>query len=121
VPKSFHWEPAVFHLAMSQLAAALLPWTIDFHVAQNDGSVFGSGSHEKTGRHCRIGDPRGKLNVTRDSGYWLRDDAGELTKKLKHICWDGCMFPNEMMLKQETWNDILAGMISVRENHGWQS
>ena len=119
VPKNFHWEPDVFHRTMTRLVAALRPWTIDFHVAQNDGSVFGSGSHEKTGRHCQIGDPRGKLNVTRDSGYWLRDGDGKVTKKMKHICWDGCMFPNDVMLKQETWNNILAGMISVRENHGW--
>jgi hypothetical protein len=29
------------------------------------------------------------------------------------------MFPNEVMLKQQTWNDILAAMIEVRKNHGW--
>jgi hypothetical protein len=23
------------------------------------------------------------------------------------------------MLKQQTWNDILAAMIEVRKNHGW--
>ena len=39
------------------------------------------------------------------AGYWLRDDKGELTKKMRHICWDGCMFPNAVMEKQETWND----------------
>jgi hypothetical protein len=32
---------------------ALRPWTIDFHVAQNDGTVHGAGSHDKTGKHCR--------------------------------------------------------------------
>jgi len=42
-----------------------------------------------------------------------------LTKAVKHICWDGCMFPNEVMMKQQTWNDILAAMIRVRELHGW--
>ena len=119
VPKNFHWEPAEFHKAMVKLTAALRPWTIDFHVAQNDGTVFGSGSHEKTGRHCLATDPKGKLNIPRDSGYWLRDAQGKVTKKIKHICWDGCMFPNEVMLKQQTWNDILAAMIEVRKNHGW--
>jgi hypothetical protein len=83
------------------------------------GTVHGSGEHEKTGRHCVATDPRGKLNIARDSGYWLRDGQGKVTKKIKHICWDGCMFPNEVMLKQQTWNDILAAMIQVRENHGW--
>ncbi len=119
VPKNYHSEPAEFHKAMTKLTNALRPWTIDFHVAQNDGSVFGSGSHEKTGRHCLATDPKGKLNIARDSGYWLRDASGKVTKKLKHICWDGCMFPNEVLMKQQTWNDILAAMIQVRENHGW--
>jgi sugar phosphate isomerase/epimerase len=119
VPKKFNWEPDAFHAAMKKLTAALRPWTIDFHVAQNDGTVFGSGSHEKTGRHCLATDPRGKLNIPRDSGYWLRDSSGKVTKKFKHICWDGCMFPNETMMKQQTWNDILAAMIEVRNNHGW--
>ncbi|MCL4789592.1 MAG: TIM barrel protein [Verrucomicrobia bacterium] len=121
VPKHYHYEPAEFHKAMTKLTNALRPWTIDFHVAQNDGSVFGSGSHEKTGRHCLATDPRGKLNIARDSGYWLRDAKGKVTKKLKHICWDGCMFPNEVLMKQQTWNDILAAMIQVRENHGWRA
>ena len=119
VPKDFHWEPSAFHQAMTKLTKAMRPWTIDFHVAQNDGTAYGSGSHEKTGRHCLIGDPKGKLNITRDSGYWLRDDRGKVTKKLKHICWDGCMFSNKVMLNQQTWNDVLAGMIEVRNNHGW--
>jgi sugar phosphate isomerase/epimerase len=120
VPRNYHYEPAEFHKAMTKLTAALRPWTIDFHVAQNDGSVFGSGDHEKTGRHCLATDPKGKLNIARDSGYWLRDGKGKVTKKLKHICWDGCMFPNEVLMKQQTWNDILAAMIQVRENHGWR-
>ncbi|MBL9204034.1 MAG: TIM barrel protein [Opitutaceae bacterium] len=119
VPKQYHWEPEAFHAAMKKLTTALRPWTIDFHVAQNDGTVHGSGEHEKTGRHCVATDPRGKLNIARDSGYWLRDGKGKVTKKIKHICWDGCMFPNEVMMKQQTWNDILAAMIQVRENHGW--
>jgi len=119
VPEEFHWEPDAFHAAMKKLTGALRPWTIDFHVAQNDGSVFGSGQHEKTGRHCLATDPRGKLNVARDSGYWLRDGEGKVTKAFQHICWDGCMFPNEVMTRQQTWNDILAAMIEVRANHGW--
>ncbi len=30
------------------------------------------------------------------------------------------MFPNDVMTNQQTWNDILATMIKVREAHGWQ-
>jgi sugar phosphate isomerase/epimerase len=121
LPEKFNWEPDKFHAAMKKLTKALRPWTIDFHVAQNDATVRGSGSHDKTGKHCLATDPNGKLNIARDSGYWLRDDAGKVTKKFKHICWDGCMFPNAVMMQQQIWNDILAAMIQVRENHGWKA
>ena len=120
VPEKFNWEPDKFHAAMKKLTKALRPRTIDFHVAQNDATVRGSGSHDKTGKHCLATDPNGKLNIARDSSYWLRDDAGKVTKKCRHICWDGCMFPNETLMKPETWNNILAAMIQVRENHGWR-
>jgi hypothetical protein len=29
------------------------------------------------------------------------------------------MFPNAVMNNQQTWNDILAAMIKVRQAHGW--
>jgi len=119
VPKKFNWEPEQFHAAMKKMTKALRPWTIDFHVAQNDATVKGSGSHDKTGRHCLATDPNGKLNIARDAGYWLRDGAGKVTRKFKHVCWDGCMFPNDVMMKTETWNNILPAMLQVRENHGW--
>lgn len=121
VPAKFRWEPEAFHQAMKTMTDALRPWTIDFHIAQNDATVKGSGSHDKTGRHCPVTDPNGKLNVQRDAGYWMRDGSGKVLKQFKHICWDGCMFPNDLMHQQETWNNILAAMIQVRENHGWQA
>ena len=121
VPQNYHWEPDAYHKAMKKMPAALRPWTIDFHVAQNDATVKGSGDHEKTGKHCLATDPNGKLNIARDAGYWMRDDASKVTKKFQHICWDGCMFPNDVMGKQETWNNILSAMIQVRENHGWRA
>ncbi|MCO6450165.1 MAG: TIM barrel protein [Caldilineales bacterium] len=120
VPGDFNWDDdAAFQAGMRKMTAALRPWTIDFHVAQNDGTVFGSGSHDKTGRHCQAYDPNGKLDIARDAGYWLRDENGELTKAFQHICWDGCMFPNAVMMNQQTWNDILSAMIKVRDRHGW--
>ena len=120
LPEGFEWDnDDTLQAALRQMTAALRPWTIDFHVAQNDATVFGSGSHDKTGRHCLPNDPNGKLNIARDAGYWLRDENGNLTKAFKHICWDGCMFPNDVMMQQQTWNDILAAMLSVREAHGW--
>ena len=121
VPAKFHWEPDAFHAAMKKMTDALRPWTIDFHVAQNDATVKGSGDHEKTGKHCPVNDVNGKLNVGRDAGYWLRDGAGKVTKKIPHICWDGCMFPNDLLRQQDTWNNILAAMLQVRENHGWKA
>src|ERR1700731_2933163 len=105
--------------ALATMTRALRAWTIDFHVAQNDGTVKGGGSHDKTGRHCLPDDPNGKLNIARDAGHWLRDDKGRLTKAFEHVCWDGCLFPNDVMLKQQTWNSILSAMVSVREAHGW--
>jgi len=106
--------------AMKTLTSALRPWTIDFHVAQNDATVKGSGTHDKTGHHCLPNDPNGKLKIAHHAGYWLHGPDGKLTKKFRHICWDGCMFPNAVMMKQETWNDILAAMIAVRDAHGWR-
>lgn len=120
LPENFDWsDRATLTEALKTMTKALRPYTIDFHVAQNDGTVFGSGSHDKTGRHCQALDPNGKLDIAVDAGHWLRDENGELTKAFKHICWDGCMFPNAVMMKQQTWNDILATMIKVRQMHGW--
>ncbi len=120
LPENFDWNDRnTLTEGLKKVTAALRPWTIDFHVAQNDGTVFGSGSHDKTGRHCQATDPNGKLDIAKDAGYWLRDEKGNLTKAFKHICWDGCMFPNTVMMQQQTWNDVLATLIRVRELHGW--
>lgn len=121
VPADFDWNPQQLDEALAKLTAALRPWTIDFHVAQNDATVKGSGSHDKTGRHCLPNDPNGKLDIAHHAGHWLRDAAGNKTHKFQHICWDGCMFPNDVMMQPQTWNDILAAMISVRDAHGWNA
>jgi sugar phosphate isomerase/epimerase len=121
LPEGFDFSDSdKFDEAYKQLTDALRPWTIDFHVAQNDGTVHGSGSHDKTGRHCLATDPNGKLDITRHAGYWLRDENGQPNKKIRHLCWDGCMFSNEVMMNPQTWNDILAAMLDVREAHGWE-
>ena len=90
-----------FWAAYKTMTDALRPWTFDFHVAQNDGSVHGTGSHDKTGRHCQADDPNGKLDIAKCSTYWLKDAAA---RGMKHICWDGCMFPNDDPRNAETWN-----------------
>ena len=120
LPDDFDWsDREALTEGLRQLTAALRPWTIDFHVAQNDGTVHGTGSHDKTGRHCQATDPNGKLDIPTDAGHWFREEDGTLTKAFRHICWDGCMFPNQVMMEQQTWNDILAAMIEVRKMHGW--
>ena len=120
LPEGYDWkDKSVLDAALKKLTDALRPWTIDFHIAQNDATVFGSGSHDKTGRHCLANDPNGKLDIPHVAGFWMRDAQGNVTKKFKHICWDGCMFPNAVMSDPKTWNDILAKMIAVRNAHGW--
>jgi len=105
-----------FDEGYSTLVDALLPWTIDFHVAQNDGTVHGAGSHDKTGKHCMADDPNGKLDITRTAGYWLE---GATDRGIEHICWDGCMFPNSVIEDPASANTILAAMLDVRKAHGW--
>jgi sugar phosphate isomerase/epimerase len=120
LPEHFDWsDQSALDEGLKKLTHALRPWTLDFHVAQNDGTVHGTGAHDKTGRHCQASDPNGKLDIAKHAGFWLRNEDGALTKAFKHICWDGCMFPNEVMTKQQTWNDILSSMIKVRDQHGW--
>jgi len=106
-----------FWAAYANMTDKLRPWTIDFHVAQNDGQVHGAGSHDKTGKHCPADDPNGRLDIVRCAGYWLQ---GAAERGIRHICWDGCMFPNETLEKISTWNTILDVMIRVREAHGWK-
>jgi len=121
LPPNFDWQDtAALDQALEQLTSALRPWTIDFHVAQNDATVHGTGSHDKTGRHCLPNDPNAKLDIVKVAGFWLRDDKGDLTQKFRHVCWDGCMFPNKVMMDPQTWNTILASMIAVRDEHGWR-
>ncbi len=121
LPQDFDWkDKAKLEAAIKQVVSALRPWTNDFHIAQNDATVHGTGSHDKTGRHCLPKDPNGKLDIVKVAGYWLRDDRGELLRRCRHVCWDGCMFPNSTMMNAQTWRDILGAMVAVRDAHGWK-
>ncbi|HQS51384.1 MAG TPA: TIM barrel protein, partial [Daejeonella sp.] len=81
LPLDYQWnDRETLTEGLKKLTAALRPWTLDFHVAQNDGTAYGSGSHDKTGRHCQATDPNGKLDIAIDAGHWLRNENGELTK-----------------------------------------
>ncbi len=119
LPQNFDWsDRKTLDEAIATMTKALRPWTIDFHVAQNDATVKGSGSHDKTGRHCLPNDPNGKMDVVRVAGAWMRDESGTPTRAFQHICWDGCMFPNSTMMDPQTWRDVLSTMIAVRDAHG---
>jgi len=102
-----------FYAAYEKMVDQLRPWTIDFHVAQNDGNVHGAGSHDKTGKHCQADDPNGVLDMVRCSSYWLKDYEA---RGIQHICWDGCMFPNAVLERPQTWDVILKTMIEVRDS-----
>jgi sugar phosphate isomerase/epimerase len=120
LPEDFDWAGReVLMDALRQVTDVLRPWTIDFHVAQNDGTVKGSGSHDKTGRHCLPNDPNGKMDIVKVAGLWMRENSGAPTRAFEHMCWDGCMFPNSTMLAPETWRSVLTAMIDVRDTHGW--
>ncbi|MEP7337052.1 MAG: TIM barrel protein [Acidobacteriota bacterium] len=120
LPEGYDWQDKeVLYEALGKMTHVLRPWVKDFHVAQNDATVKGSGSHDKTGRHCLPNDPNGKLDIVRAAGLWLRDENGAVTHSTQHINWDGCMFSNETMTDPQTWNNILATMIAVRDAHGW--
>src|SRR5436190_2238559 len=69
LPENFDWsDRKALDEGLKTMTRALRPWTIDFHVAQNDATVKGSGSHDKTGRHCLPHDPNGKLDIVRHAG-----------------------------------------------------
>ncbi len=119
LPDDFQWgQTEVYDEAYKKMTDRLRPWVVDFHVAQNDGTVFGSGAHDKTGRHCLPKDPNGKLDVVKYAKFWLMED-GTPTRRFNHICWDGCMFPNAAMKNPQTWNDVLETMQNVRVACGW--
>ena len=120
LPENFDWsQQDVLMDALRKVTDALRPWTIDFHVAQNDGTVFGAGSHDKTGRHCLAKDPNGRMDIVKVAGLWMRDKTGVPTRAYEHICWDGCMFPNATMMMPGTWQDVLGTLIAVQNAHGW--
>src|SRR5215475_13252491 len=120
LPEGYDWsQKEVLYDALTGMTRVLRPWVVDFHVAQNDATVKGSGSHDKTGRHCLPNDPNGKMDVVRAAGLWMRDNNGSPTRAFQHINWDGCMFPNETMMNPQTWRNILSTMIAVRNAHGW--
>jgi hypothetical protein len=65
LPANYNWKnKAQLDKALTKMTDMLRPWTIDFHVAQNDGTVKGMGYHDKTGRHCMVTDPNGRTRYS---------------------------------------------------------
>jgi hypothetical protein len=58
------------------------------------------------------------MDIVRVAGAWMRDEAGQPTRAFEHICWDGCMFPHATLMDPQTWNEVLAAMIAVRNAPG---
>lgn len=108
------YDEASFWNAYHTMVKALGPWLFDFHVAQSNGTVFGSGSHDKTGRHCTADATDGKLDIVKCALAWLLDENGQLRNNIQHLCWDGCMFPNAILESPKTWKRILEAMLQVR-------
>jgi hypothetical protein len=106
------YSDAEFWDAYQAMTDELRPWTLDFHVAQNDGTVKGGGDHDATGKHCTVDDPNGKIDIVRASTHWLK---GAAERGVQHICWDGCMFPNATIEDPATWDSVLAKMVQVRD------
>lgn len=105
-----------FWAAYKSMTDKLGPWTIDFHVAQSNGTVHGSGSHDKTGRHCPADAPDGKLDMVKCARYWLLDDQQQIRNNIQHICWDGCMFPNATLEEPKTWTLILEVLQAIQSD-----
>ncbi len=122
LPEGFNWKDTeAFDEAYTKLTDELRPWTIDFHVAQNDGTVHGSGSQTRPVVTAR---PRTRTaSWTSSSGRVLAPRRGRRSPAPAlpaYLQGDGCMFPNSVMMNPQTWNDILETMINVRNAHGWR-
>ena len=72
---------------------------------------------------ARAKDPAGSqklLAKTLKEAANIAADHGEKLALEGEICWDGCMFPNAVMEKSDTWNNILSAMINIGDAHGWR-
>ncbi|HBT77969.1 MAG TPA: xylose isomerase [Planctomycetaceae bacterium] len=103
LPENFDGtDTPAFDAAYKRMAGALRHWTVDFHVARRDTN-----------------DANDKWDIPYYAGFWLKDEDG-LTKRFNHICWDGRLPPNAVATDPQTWNDVLAAMIAVRNQYGWK-
>ena len=123
LPDGYDWKDrAQLDDAYRRVARALRPWTIDFHVAQNDahGEGVWLSRQDRTSLSARTTRTASSTSsATRASGCVMTRDMP--MRAVEHICWDGCMFSNDTMMKPQTWDDVLKLMIDVRNAHGWNA
>ena len=123
LPENFDWkDQATLDEALKKMTAALRPWTFDFHVAQNDATVKGSGSHDKTGRHCLPFDPNGKLDIVKHAGFWLRDENGKLEKRFQPHLLGRLHVPERRdAAAADVERHSRRHEVRCRDAHGWDS
>src|SRR5690606_31088811 len=72
--------------------------------------------------HGSISWPGQKLLVSLQivcTGSVRNEKAPRWAGRDQHSCWDGCLFPNAVMMRQAIWNDTLAFTINPGDEHGW--
>lgn len=121
--KKDDWKnrPEVVNQAFRHIGNELSPYMFSLHGAQTDGGLYTADaeSHAPTGHHVPVDDPNGVLDITACTRELLYEDgeprAGLSKTGPKHICWDGCMFPNDKLLDQETWNKVLTQLTATAD------
>ena len=114
LPKDFGFDDGEqLQRAWGILAERLGPYLYDFHAAQNNGTVHGSGSHEATMKHCLPFAEDGVIDHKAVAPLWLLDEDGNPREGITGITWDGCMFPNAALEDQQTWNDVLRYLVEI--------
>ena len=108
LPAGYDWsDPDTLDRAIKTMTAALRPWTIDFHVAQNDATVQGSGSHDKQGATaCRT--IQRQMDIVRVAGAWMRDRQGSRCGASRTSAGTGCMFLERHDDESADVADVLA-------------
>jgi hypothetical protein len=74
LPPNYDWkDKKQLDKALAKLTSALRPWTIDFHVAQNDATVHGRARTTKPA-HCLVNAPNGNsiFRIMRASGSGMK-------------------------------------------------
>ncbi len=109
LPENFDWsQQDVLMEALRKLTHALTALDYRFSCGAERRNRKRLGLARQNRPSLLAGDPNGKMDILAVAGLWMRNENGEPTRAYEHICWDGCMFPNQTMMSPNTWNDILG-------------